>query len=220
LKIFAIVPVKSFENAKSRFGSLLSTHERIRLSEMLLVRTICTLKKTPCIQRILLVSADTRIKAIASKYGVTFLEELKEAGVNSAVELADEFCISARADASLVLPTDLPLIVPGDIDIICKIVVAKDSCVILCPSYKFDGSNVLFRKPCNIIHTSYDKNSYPNHVLAGIRSNANTRVLFLDRLMIDIDTVNDIKKMLSIGQSNDQITRYLKTILTRHTSVR
>jgi 2-phospho-L-lactate/phosphoenolpyruvate guanylyltransferase len=216
LKIFAIVPVKSFENAKSRFGSLLSTHERIRLSGMLLERTICTLKKTPSIQRILLVSADTRVKGIASRHGVTFLEELKEAGVNSAIRLADEFCISARADASLVLPTDLPLIVPEDIDIMCKTVLEKDSCVILCPSYKFDGSNVLFRKPCNIIRTSYDKNSYPNHVLAGIRSNANTRVLFLDRLMVDIDTVNDIKKMLSIGQSNHQITRYLKTILTRH----
>jgi 2-phospho-L-lactate/phosphoenolpyruvate guanylyltransferase len=216
LKIFAIVPVKSFEKAKSRFGSLLSTHERIRLSGMLLERTICTLKKTPSIQSILLVSADTRIKGIASRHGVTFLEELKEAGVNSAVRLADEFCISARADASLVLPTDLPLIVPEDIDIMCKTVLEKDSCVILCPSYKFDGSNVLFRKPCNIIRTSYDKNSYPNHVLAGIRSNANTRVLFLDRLMVDIDTVNDIKKMLSIGQSNHQITRYLKTILTRH----
>jgi 2-phospho-L-lactate/phosphoenolpyruvate guanylyltransferase len=216
LKIFAIVPVKSFEKAKSRFGSLLSTHERIRLSGMLLERTICTLKKTPSIQSILLVSADTRIKGIASRHGVTFLEELKEAGVNSAVRLADEFCISARADASLVLPTDLPLIVPEDIDIMCKTVLEKDSSVILCPSYKFDGSNVLFRKPCNIIRTSYDKNSYPNHVLAGIRSNANTRVLFLDRLMVDIDTVNDIKKMLSIGQSNHQITRYLKTILTRH----
>jgi 2-phospho-L-lactate guanylyltransferase len=215
LKIFAIVPVKSFENAKSRFGSLLSMHERIKLSGMLLERTICTLKKTPTIQRILLVSSDTRIKGIASKYGVTFLVESKEAGVNSAVRLADKFCISARADASLVLPTDLPLIVPEDIDIMCKTVLEKDSCVILCPSYKFDGSNVLFRKPCNIIRTSYDKNSYPNHVLAGIRSNANTRVLFLNRLMIDIDTVNDIKKMLSIGQSNDQITRYLKTILIR-----
>ncbi|HEY6405511.1 MAG TPA: hypothetical protein VIX38_05490, partial [Nitrososphaeraceae archaeon] len=88
-------------------------------------------------------------------------------------------------------------------------------CVILCPSYKFDGSNVLVRKPCNIIRTSYDKESYPNHVLGGIRSNVKTRVLFLDRLMIDIDTVNDIKKMLSISRSNDQITRYLKTILTR-----
>jgi 2-phospho-L-lactate/phosphoenolpyruvate guanylyltransferase len=216
LKIFAIVPVKSFENAKSRFGSLLSTYERMMLSGMLLERTISTLKKTSSIQKILLVSTDTRIKGIASKYGVTLLEERKEAGVNSAVKLADEFCISARADASLVLPTDLPLIVPEDIDIICNTVIAEDNCVVLCPSYKLDGSNVLFRKPCNIIRTSYDKDSYPNHVLAGIRSNVNTRVLFLDRLMIDIDTVNDIKKMLSIGQSDDQIIRYLKTILTRH----
>jgi 2-phospho-L-lactate/phosphoenolpyruvate guanylyltransferase len=215
LKIFAIVPVKSFENAKSRFGSLLSTHERIRLSGMLLERTISTLKKAPSIQKILLVSADARIKGIASDYGVTFLEEIKEAGVNSAVKLADEFCFSARADASLVLPTDLPLIVPEDIGIMCKSVLEEEDCVILCPSYKFDGSNVLLRKPCNIISTSYDKESYPNHVLAGIRSNVKTRVLFLDRLMIDIDTVNDIKKMLSISQSNDQITRYMKTILTR-----
>jgi 2-phospho-L-lactate/phosphoenolpyruvate guanylyltransferase len=214
LKIFAIVPIKSFKNAKSRFGSLLSTHERIRLSGMLLERTISTLIKTPSIQKILLVSADDRIKGIASNHGVAFLEEIKEAGVNSAVKLADEFCISARADASLVLPTDLPLIVPEDIDIICKSVLEED-CVILCPSYKFDGSNVLLRKPCNIIRTSYDKESYPNHVLAGIKSNVKTRVLFLDRLMIDIDTVDDIKKMLSISQSNDQITRYLKTILTR-----
>jgi 2-phospho-L-lactate guanylyltransferase len=215
LKIFAIVPVKSFENAKSRFGSLLSTHGRIRLSGMFLERTISTLKKTPSIQKILLVSADARIKGIASDYGVTFLEEMKEAGVNSAVKLADEFCFSARADASLVLPTDLPLIVPEDIEIMCKSVLEEEDCVILCPSYKFDGSNVLLRKPCNIISTSYDKESYPNHVLAGIRSNVKTRVLFLDRLMIDIDTVNDIKKMLSISQSNDQITRYMKTILTR-----
>lgn len=215
MKIFAIVPVKSFENAKSRFGSLLSTHERIRLSGMLLERTICTLKKVSSIQEILLVSTDSRIRGVARKYGVTFLEEFKEAGVNSAVSLADEFCISARADASLVLPIDLPLIFPEDIDIMCKTVPDNDNCIILCPSYKFDGSNVLLRKPCNIIRTSYDENSYPKHVLAGIKNNVNTRVLYLNRLMIDIDTVNDIEKMLSISQSNDQITCYLRTILAR-----
>ena len=134
MKIFAIVPVKSFENAKSRFGSLLSTYERIRLSGMLLERTICTLKKVSSIQEILLVSTDSRIREVARKYGVTFLEEFKEAGVNSAVSLADEFCISARADASLVLPIELPLIFPEDIDIMCKTVPDNDNCVILCPS--------------------------------------------------------------------------------------
>jgi 2-phospho-L-lactate guanylyltransferase len=182
---------------------------------MLLERTICTLKKVSSIQEILLVSTDSRIREVARKYGVTFLEEFEEAGVNSAVSLADEFCISARADASLVLPIDLPLIFPEDIDIMCKTVPDNDNCVILCPSYKFDGSNVLLRKPCNIIRTSYDENSYPKHVLAGIKNNVKTRVLYLDRLMIDIDTINDIEKMLSKSQTNNQITCYLRTILAR-----
>jgi 2-phospho-L-lactate guanylyltransferase len=97
----------------------------------------------------------------------------------------------------------------------CKTVLDNDNCVILCPSYKFDGSNVLLRKPCNIIRTSYDENSYPKHVLAGIKNNVNTRVLYLIRLMIDIDTVNDIEKMLSMSQPNNQITCYLRTILAR-----
>jgi 2-phospho-L-lactate guanylyltransferase len=182
---------------------------------MLLERTICTLKKVSSIQEILVVSTDSRIREVARKYGVTFLEEFKEAGVNSAVGLADEFCISARADASLVLPIDLPLIFPEDIDIMCKTVPLNDNCVLLCPSYKFDGSNVLLRKPCNIIRASYDENSYLKHVLAGIKNNVNTRILYLNRLMIDIDTVNDIEKMLSISQSDDRITCYLRTILAK-----
>jgi hypothetical protein len=52
------------------------------------------------------------------------------------------------------------------------------------------------------------------HVLAGIRKNIKIRVLFLNRLMIDIDTFQDIKKMLSMQEKADQISRYLKAYLT------
>jgi 2-phospho-L-lactate guanylyltransferase len=215
LKVFAIVPVKSFENAKTRLGTLLSTAERIRLSGMLVKRTIYILKKTPGIQKILLVSSDSRTKKIARKYGVTFLEEDKESGVNSAINLADKFCVTACADASLILPIDLPLILPEDVSIICKSVLDDNNCVVLCPSYKFDGSNVLLRKPCNIIGTSYDANSYLMHVLGGIRNNVKTKVLFVSRLMIDIDTVLDVRNMLAMNETDNQITQYLKTILTK-----
>ena len=85
--------------------------------------------------------------------------------------------------------------------------------MILCPSYKFDGSNVLLRKPCDIISTSYDANSYPMHVLAAIRKNIKIRVFFLNRLMIDIDTFQDIKKILTMYEKDDQISRYLKATL-------
>ena len=215
MKVFAIVPVKSFENAKTRLGTLLSTAERIKLSGMLLKRTIYILKKTPGIQKILLVSSDSRTKKIARKYGVTFLEEDKESGVNSAINLADKFCVTACADASLILPIDLPLILPEDVSIICKSVLDDNNCVVLCPSYKFDGSNVLLRKPCNIIGTSYDANSYLMHVLRGIRNNVKTKVLFVSRLMIDIDTVRDVRNMLVMNETDNQITQYLKTILTK-----
>jgi 2-phospho-L-lactate guanylyltransferase len=215
LKVFAIVPVKSFENAKTRLGTLLSTAERIKLSGMLLKRTIYILKKTPGIQKILLVSSDSRTKKIARKYGVIFLEEDKESGVNSAINLADKFCVTACADASLILPIDLPLIFPEDVSIICKSVLDDNTCVVLCPSYKFDGSNVLLRKPCNIIGTSYDANSYLMHVLGGIRNNVKTKVLFVSRLMIDIDTVRDVRNMLAMNETDNQITQYLKTILTK-----
>ena len=215
MKVFAIVPVKSFENAKTRLGTLLSTAERIKLSGMLLKRTIYILKKTPGIQKILLVSSDSRTKKIARKYGVIFLEEDKESGVNSAINLADKFCVTACADASLILPIDLPLILPEDVSIICKSVLDDNTCVVLCPSYKFDGSNVLLRKPCNIIGTSYDANSYLMHVLGGIRNNVKTKVLFVSRLMIDIDTVRDVRNMLAMNETDNQITQYLKTILTK-----
>jgi 2-phospho-L-lactate/phosphoenolpyruvate guanylyltransferase len=104
--------------------------------------------------------------------------------------------------------------IPEDIDIICKSALSDSHCMVLCPSYKFDGSNVLLRKPCDIIGTSYDANSYPMHVLAGIRKNIKIRVLFLNRLMIDIDTFQDIKKMLAMHEKADQISRYLKALLT------
>ncbi len=206
--------MKSFENAKTRLGTYLGTNERTRLSEMLLRRTISTLKKTFNIEEILLVSSDTRTKKIACKYRATFLEA-EEEGVNSAVNLADKYCVAAGADASIVLPIDLPLMSPEDINIVCESGLHEDNCVILCPSYKLDGSNVLLRKPCNIINTSYDANSYPMHVLEGIRNNIKTKILFVRSLMIDIDTIQDIRKLLAMNESDDKLFRYLRSTITK-----
>ncbi|MGI8834213.1 MAG: hypothetical protein ACR2IS_16460, partial [Nitrososphaeraceae archaeon] len=52
------------------------------------------------------------------------------------------------------------------------------------------------------------------HVLAGTRKNIKIRVLFLNRLMTDTDTFQDIKKLLTMHEKDDQISRYLKAILT------
>ena len=101
--------MKSFGNAKSRLGTVLDTHERTKLSAFLVERTICVLKKSSNIDKIILVSSDRRVEKVASRYGAIFLREDSDSGVNSAVNKADEFCIASGAESTLVLPIDLPL---------------------------------------------------------------------------------------------------------------
>jgi 2-phospho-L-lactate/phosphoenolpyruvate guanylyltransferase len=215
LKTFAIVPVKRFDRAKSRLGMLLNKHERMQLSTLLLKRTVRILESSTSVKKIVLVSSDVYAEKVACMCGAVFLKEKIQCGVNSAVDTADKFCAAAGADATIVLPVDLPLLLPDDIDIVCNAALTENPCIILCPSYKFDGSNILLRKPCNIIKTSYDANSYLMHVLEGIRSDIKTRVLFNSRLMIDIDTVQDITAFLKINKTDKQISGYLKAALAR-----
>ena len=215
MKTFAIVPVKRFDRAKSRLGKLLNKHERMQLSTLLLKRTVRILESSTSVKKIVLVSSDVYAENVARMCGAVFLKEKIQCGVNSAVDTADKFCAAAGADATIVLPVDLPLLLPDDIDIVCNAALTENPCIILCPSYKFDGSNILLRKPCNIIKTSYDANSYLMHVLEGIRSDIKTRVLFNSRLMIDIDTVQDITAFLKINKTDKQISGYLKAALAR-----
>ncbi len=74
-KIFAVVPVKRFENSKSRLRLLLSKKIRIRLAELLLVDTISVLMKSSTLDTIVIVSGDDRARSISDRMGVTFLRQ-------------------------------------------------------------------------------------------------------------------------------------------------
>ena len=112
MKTFAIVPVKRFENAKTRPSSMLDTEDRIRLSSLMLEDTLQILSVAPPLTQVIIVSADKRADEIATKHGAKFLPEEKENGVNSAVALADGYCIEKEAaDATIVIPHDLRFLI-------------------------------------------------------------------------------------------------------------
>ena len=215
MKTFVIVPVKRFDSAKSRLGPLLNKYEREHLSKLLLERTVRVLKGSSSISSIVLVSPDLSVKKIAHMHGVTFLKEKLQSGVNSAVNLAGKFCSHEGAEATIVLPSDLPLLLPEDIDTVCNSALRTRRCIILCPSYKLDGSNLMLRKPSNIIQPFYDSNSYVMHALEGARNNIKTSILFIRRVMIDIDTIHDIAEFLALYQADEEIANYLKGVLAR-----
>ena len=196
MKIFAIVPVKKFEKGKSRLASLLDIRNRAKLGGLLLDSTLRTLKNATAISSTIVVSSDIRAKTIAKSYGAIFLDEGKDTGVNNAVSLANDYCIQTGADATIVVPQDLPLALSEDIDTICNASKNWHKCLIICPSARYDGSNALLRRPPKLIESSYDDNSFDKHINAARRAGAKIKIILLHRIMRDLDTVEDAQYLI------------------------
>jgi 2-phospho-L-lactate/phosphoenolpyruvate guanylyltransferase len=196
MKTFAIVPIKRFENAKTRLSSILDTDDRIRLSLLMLEDTLQILSAVHSLSQLITVSADKRVREIAVKYGANFLLEEKERGVNSAVALADSYCMKKAADATMVIPHDLPLLDSTAISKACELAENESRCIVICPSLRYDGTNMLLRKPPSIIATFYDADSYNMHVKAAIRLGIPVKRLFSKALMHDIDTPEDALEVM------------------------
>jgi 2-phospho-L-lactate/phosphoenolpyruvate guanylyltransferase len=212
LTIFAIVPVKRLENGKSRLATLLSSTERIKLCELLLKDTLSTLKKTSRISEVIVVSSDVQAEKIAKRYDAKFLKEDKDSGVNEAVAFADDYCSEARATATLVIPQDLPLLLPEDIDSICESAEGYEKCLVICPSLRYDGSNALLRKPSLLLQTHYENNSYQTHIKLARDIGANVNVILSRRIMTDLDTVEDVQNLIK-ESSIHKAVMYLRSMV-------
>jgi len=195
--IFAIIPVKRFENSKSRLAQVLGLQERITLSELMLDDTLAALATSGCFEEILIVTSDCRAKEIASRRAAVVIFQENDAGVNSAVALADAYSAKAGAHATVVVPQDLPLMNTRDIAGVCALAKAGP-CVALCPSLRFDGTNILLRKPPFAIATHYDDNSYESHLQAARAAGLPARVIESKNLMFDLDTPEDAIELAKI----------------------
>jgi 2-phospho-L-lactate guanylyltransferase len=195
-KIAAVIPMKNLHYAKSRLSNILTLQQRKKLVLFLFNITIKTLKKSKFISEIIVVSSDKTIEKFSFKNGLIFIKDLDN-GVNNAIILADRYCVQNNIDANIVIPHDLPFISVKEIDYICNISEKYPKCVIICPSKRFDGTNILFRKPPSVIVTFYDNNSYLNHLKEAEKFNIPLESINLDNLMFDIDTREDLLDFLS-----------------------
>lgn len=214
MKTFAIVPVKRFENAKTRLSSMLDTEDRIRLSSLMLEDTLQILSVAPSLTQVIIVSADKRADEIATKHGAKFLPEEKEKGVNSAVALADGYCIEKEAaDATIVIPHDLPLLDTIVISKACELAEKESTCIVICPSVRYDGTNMLLRKPPSVIGTFYETDSYNMHVRTAIKLGIPAKPLLSKSLMYDIDTPEDALHLIKEENVTAKSLEFIKSKL-------
>jgi 2-phospho-L-lactate/phosphoenolpyruvate guanylyltransferase len=207
MKIAAVIPMKSLHSAKSRLSNILTAQQRKNLAMYLLDATIKELKKSNFISEIIIVSNDKALKQYSCINNLRFIKDSDE-GVNQAVILADKYCIDKGINANIVIPQDLPFISAKEIDKICTISNKYHKCIIICPSKRFDGTNVLFRKPPDVIKTHYDNNSYMNHLKEAYKFKIPVESLDIVKLRFDLDTKEDLLELFPLENWNSVLKDY------------
>jgi len=209
LKTVAIVPVKSFSNAKTRLT--LSSEKTADVCKLMLDEVLRTISITKKIDNTIIVSRDQSAFDIGKKFGVIEVFDELESGVNNAIILADEYISDSEFDTSIILPQDIPFFNSSDLDNLFSFFQRKNS-VIIVPSRQFNGTNSLIRNPSRIMTTRYDEGTYKSHLDEAKCSNINFSLVLIRRLMLDIDRQIDIEFAMKHNEKPDLCKKMLDFI--------
>ena len=209
MKTAAIIPVKTFSKAKTRLG--LSSEQTEKICEIMLEEILKILSISPQIDKIIIVTKDKKALEVSKKFDVIQIIDHKESGVNDAVALADEYLLKNGFEASIVFPQDIPYIKTQDIDFVLKFETDSNFAIIV-PSRRFDGTNALVRNPINLMKTHYDEDSYKIHMSTAKEATRDVSLVFVKRIMWDVDNMEDLKFLLSQNEKPD-VAQKIQSVL-------
>ncbi len=176
------------------------------LEEILQVLSI-----SPKIEKIILVTKEKKAIEIGEKFNTITIIDEKEESVNQAVSLADEYLLKNNFNASIVFPQDIPYIKTQDIDFMLKYQMHPNFAIII-PSRKFDGTNALARMPIDLMKTHYDDDSYRKHMTTAKEHTLNVAMVFVKRIMLDIDDQEDLKILLEQNEKPELVEKIKKIL--------
>ena len=210
MSLHAIIPVKKLDFAKLRLSNFLNKEERIDLSIFMLHDVLKSIASSDEIESTIVVTPEQEAVNLAKSFGFSTILEKEQRGVNFAVNIANEYCLNNGASSTIIVPADIPLIKPEDIE---KIVDSSrnDQSVVIIPSKRMDGTNALLRSPPDVIKTSYDSSSYTVHKKYASEQKIPISILKLYSVMLDLDLPEDLKEFMS-KESETQTYKFLSKI--------
>ena len=192
--VYAIVPVKRIGVSKRRLSQSLSSQERKSLTVAMLEDVLQALKAS-VVSKVLVVSNDLNVRPIAERYGVSFFSPLRK-GLNSAIEEAFVWCMRNKADSVLVLPADIPLVAPKDIDVMVKLG-SDGRRVLLVPSRDW-GTNAFFQCPPHLVRACFGSDSFIKHAKEACVNGVCVKFYYSLGVGLDIDSVEDLQVLLKV----------------------
>jgi 2-phospho-L-lactate guanylyltransferase len=211
LRVHVIIPFKGVAESKSRLANEISEDLRKRLVIAMLTDVISAVTSSKKVSHLIIVTSDKKIENLVPK-NATLLLENKPRGINQAIIEATEYSISMNTEATLIIPADLPLIKPLDINTI--ILRGKKEPSVILSSSITGGTNILYRHPPKIIEPKFGKNSFQVHLEESRKVNIEPKIYSSPRVSLDLDEIEDLKKFIQYGNNTETFKVLQKTELT------
>jgi 2-phospho-L-lactate guanylyltransferase len=194
MAIWALIPAKRAEEAKSRLSSVLSPAERADLARRLLRGTVCAALACTALKRVVVVTADEELAALARSLGASVCPEPRSApddALNAALCVGCRLAASQGAGAALIVPTDLPLLAPEVIDEFLD--EAGDAAVAVAPDRAGTGTNALLLRPPLVIAPAFGPHSFLRHRSLAHEQRLSVATVSLPELALDLDSPDDLQ---------------------------
>ena len=209
-----LVPIKNTSSAKQRLASILDQPTRTKLAQAMLYDVLTVLHRWKNRPPVGIVTSDPYATQLARDYDFEVIPDPDNPGETGAIEMATQVCVNRGIDSTLVIPADIPLIQPWELEEILKQAPTEGS--VLVPAGDGRGTNAAYRRPANLFPLRFGNDSFKPHHASAQATAKPCVVLQLPGIAVDVDNPEDLRHLISLpGNTHaQQFARELNLIAT------
>jgi 2-phospho-L-lactate guanylyltransferase len=193
MRTLAILPIKSFGEAKQRLADQFTAGARRALAEAMFSDVLVALRRTASIDEVLVVSPDNGAKQIAGGYGAMVLDDTEDGHVPAA-RRGIAAAIEAGAERVLLVPGDCPMLDPEELEeLVTRTTPARSALIV--PDRHGTGTNALLLTPPDSLAPAFGPGSCQRHRDAAVSLGISGEVVEIASLALDVDTPEDLEAL-------------------------
>jgi 2-phospho-L-lactate/phosphoenolpyruvate guanylyltransferase len=216
MRTLAILPIKTFGEAKQRLAPEMTAGARRALAEAMYSDVLIALRRSGSLDGVLVVTADQAAQRIAGGYGAIVLDD-DDQGHNPAATRGIRAALESGAERVLLVAGDCPLIDPGALDQLLERDASQRSALIV-PDRHGTGTNALLLTPPGSLAPAFGAGSCQRHVETARAEGTPAEIVEMPSLALDVDTPEDLEALreeLAVTHGGAAHTRGMIRQLTR-----
>lgn len=188
---YVIIPVKPLSQAKSRLARTLKAPTRAALVRAIFSRTLDVIAQVDRVAGTIVVSRDLTILELARQRSNVIALAEAESGLNPAITQGAQWAGAHGGQSVIIVPVDLPLITPADVDALIDLAV-DPRCLVIAPDRHNDGTNLMLVRPPNALQFAYGSASFNAHRAQAAERGLQVHIYRSATSGLDLDVPDDL----------------------------